>query len=350
MMEVLGHHDGVCSVSCSISAANVFVTAGEDACIQLWDTRLKKKNFMTFGGKTSSMSLAGIAEVLLDHSGSFRVAAACGNQLHAIDVRKPFGFCGSLTLPTEEDVSFLFDTHRFPRVDDYVPNWEILAADDNGALYRVETSLWELKDCGPQLSEGFGNLCCGMGLTANRYLWSVSMGGDLHGYFVESASSFEKVSERRYSGNISEIRLAQPSQPRQQLHNPPIPTCLTTTGSLLLIGRGDGTYSIYETASETADEILCAPAHQDNGLISLQWCDGILFTIALSGEITGWDISTFLAQEATESDSDLPDVTFASTIRQDPRGRHLVNCCDLTREHSLIVGDTSGSVTLTATR
>lgn len=340
MAEVLGHHDGVCSVSCSTTNSSVFISAGEDSRIQLWDLRLKKKNFMSLGGSSSSsIPLPNLAEVLLDHNGnSFRIAAACGSQMNAIDVRKPFGLSGSLTLPTNEDVSFLFDSYKCPG-NSAGAQWEIIVADDNGSLHRIDASRWVLQE----VDSGFGNLCSGMGVTTNGCLWSVSMGGELHGYVVETPP-LTKISERLHASNISEIRL-QPSQTTQQLHNPPIPTCMTTHGSCIVIGRGDGTYSYYETSLQTQpsiEEMFCAPAHQGNGLLALRWFDQHMFSVALSGEVTGWDITTFINNEF---DTDLPEVVFASSLRQGTHDKQIVNCCDTTADNSFILGDTANIIT-----
>lgn len=357
-MEAVGHHDGgVSSICCSSTNESVLITAGDDERVRLWDLRLKKKQLMTFGGDSSSTPLPDVGEILLNHNGSsFTIAAACGGaQLHSIDVRQPFGFCGSLTIPTGEDVSFLFDSHKCPPPANHLASaWEIVVGDDNGALFVVDTSTWALQEASEQI-EGFGNLCCGMGVTANRCLWSVSMGGALHGFELLSAPSFQGLAKKVYAGNVSEIRLQSTAQSVLQLHNPPIPTCLTTCGNQIVVGRGDGTYSVYETDSDfkqgsAVEELLGAPAHQSNGLVSIEWINGVLFTAALSGEITGWDVASFLSTEPNDdADGDLPQVLFAETIRQTPSAMQIINCCSYSLAGSIVVGDTSGTISLIPT-
>lgn len=197
-------------------------------------------------------------------------------------------------------------------------------------------------------------------------LWTASMGSNLFGYQLggrRGSGTGKPFSCPRVAiGNTGSSTLTA-NRPHRELINPPLPTtlCAHPEGGLLALGRADGTYSIYEvqrcrteedasTATDkeavvVVEEILAAPAHEGNGLVTVRWTrEGQLLSLALSGEVTVWDVQPMLAPvtEDSEEVGELPPVVWADTVPR--RHQATMNSCELSVFGRLVIGDTAGDV------
>lgn len=397
-MALLGefvHRGGVGSISCAgvvepqASRPTMFATGGStDGCVKLWDMRLpRKKDFIT----VHHASLADLLELRFHPSGLSAVAA-CGDALVSVDFRKPSDIVSKLSLGLSSDVAYLSSFWLPDGGSSSSPFAVAAAVDDDGRILpvRMSTSTCDLRiaeeqewgacafhvsagAAGSSPCESFGsmpNICCGVAKTISGSgavtMWLVAMDGALHGYqWSKNSSACSMVVEANVSAG--EDSLAVKSSRSRQVCNPPLPTCMSAAGAFIAIGRGDGQYIISETSTDadtgvaSVETALVAPAHECNGLVAAQWVNPAaaqhLVTVALSGEVTMWNVAPFLtpAAEDDEGTGDLPPVVFAAAARDVPSRTTtsgVVNCCDISShsssgaEPSMLIGDSEGSVFL----
>lgn len=379
------HRGGVGSLCAGDSSRpTCFVSGGsEDGLVKLWDTRLpRKKDFITIADKSALSDLMEMQWCPAEMTAT----AVCGDRLVWLDFRQPTGPQHVESLPS--DVSFVSRSSRRSRVGRDGSD-ALLVADDDGNLYVTDVAAG--KGCHkvpilPVEGHTLDNICCGMGQSFDAASgvtvdWVLSMGGLLSGLQLTPTATAGWRAAVIASHNVMEgddrlgqARTGAAAAKRQQLCNPPIPTCMAVSGGeacgdvegrWIAVGHADGQYTIMESTPFGEGEVaLVAPGHESNGLVSLSWipkrgsdggiCDSLL-TVALSGEVTLWHVGPLLApvEEGDDGTSgELPDVLFAASTREATmRPRAVMNCATVmtqTTDHrySCLLGDDDGTILL----
>jgi hypothetical protein len=367
-MELLGREMAdVVSVACSSSSPTAFATLSGQGTLTLWDLRLKRKNYLSLPNP-NHVAKTEATELRFYHDRHAAIAL-CGNTVQLYDTRKSLSVLAEYVHP-KECVAFL-------KTPPPATAETTLIVDEDGGMFpfciRDGTRQRTLeayilgKPCtlppGQDVLGDLNNYCSGLhcvdvsssgndGAEAARVLFAVGMDG--HGALHRCADLRSSTSDggavQRIPFNIME---APQERQKEQLVNPPLVNYTTLCHAMLAVGRADGTYTVYNVERDGLEALLEAPGHAVNGLCYVDWLSPeVLITTSICGEVTGWNVGSFLAAAdddgAEDEEGDLPEVVAAFTHREVP-GCQLatLNCGDrLSGGSSYVFGDHLGGVTL----
>lgn len=331
------------SLAASATTPTAFASLEDTGAVTLWDTRLKRKDYMCVGEGAAKMKGAEATDLLLVADRQTAVVLA-ERTVIMYDLRQQ-ALLHSHENPCET-VAFLSGTH--PR-----GSTTTLIADENGAIIP-----FDLQKCAPttHLSEryfgtekclptpSFGSLsnyCCGLGTLRRDGVHTLcALGMDGNGAFytdpLSAPTSFCMMDDMTLSGG--------------QIVNPPLPTTCSFMDGFVAVGRANGLYSVatLDDDASTVVEVFAAPGHAANGLCVVAWTmSGHLVTCSLCGEVSSWNLLPLLEQEpsADETEGDLPPLDMACSVRETTKQRSIVNCGVVLDSGLFVAADTLGFVT-----
>lgn len=369
-MELLGSLKG-CVTALSASSVNdtSFASLRSDATVSLWDTRLKKRNYMSVptargGGRGGTALEDNYATEVLYAADRDLVVALCNNEIRFVDVRRQMDVLAVYS-HTSEVIGFVAGKHPCGRRTTLVVDEEgyVMALDLQTMRPTTAVEEWVF-GCNAPLTVGGGrgddgpgfgqlsNLCCGLGLVdvedggereeeglGCRAVLAVGMDGK--GQLYRNPSSAFPI-------EVSFDALAMDGT--LQVVNPPFPACCCFHGNRVVVGKADGSYEMLEVSAGGAglESVMAAPGHATNGLSCVLWADvgrGELLTASLCGQLTAWGVGAFL--DEGEDGSDMPAVTAALDHRECVgSGTAVVNAGTELCAHRFLFCDNEGNVTL----
>lgn len=343
-MEVLGRCAfDIVSLSSSAVSSTSFTSLGGNGTVSLWDTRLKRKNFISI--ENPNKRAASEATEVLYAANENKVITLCGSTIQLFDVRHTLGMLTEV-VRTKEVVQFLSGFHP--------PGARTtLVVDEDGVITALDVTNIQM-GCkveqhilGQELTVpegGFGalsNYSCGLGVVrcgsspnASKALFSIGMDG--------LGQLFTNTTDPEAFALTDDMNLTGP-----QVVNPPLPNCCAFRDSnRMAVGRCDGTYTIAEVDGTTVCEVLRAPGHATNCLSFVDFAEDMsLLTLSQCGQICLWDVDAFLQDEG--ADDDLPQLRNALDHRECTASTTgLVNCAVRLASGSYAIGDTEGYVTM----
>ncbi|CCW60275.1 unnamed protein product [Phytomonas sp. EM1] len=347
-MVLLGQQQGsVMSLTSSFADDMNFASLGSDGSVTLWDTRLKKAMHMCIPNPVGDVDAG---EVLLVPDRHLAITL-CGNLIQFFDIRTEIGVVASDSHSCEV-VRFLGGAHPPGRSSTLIVDEEGFIMPLDLIAMRKSHLLGEFVFGRPieLIDGGFGSLSnysSGLGLVmegtegkglARRALFSLGMDG--RGCLLSGPAPTE-----RRDFTLGYLGIAEVST----LFNPPLANCCGFGGDgRVAIGRADGTYIVCEvTEGEGVEELMTAPGHAVNGLCHVDFLsNGSLLTVSLCGQITVWDVPSFLlGDDNAETDGELPKVQCALDHRECAESpTSVINCASALGSVTLLTGDADGRV------
>ncbi|EAN87802.1 hypothetical protein C3747_120g136 [Trypanosoma cruzi] len=343
-MEVLGRRGrGIMSLAASFSAPTAFASLEDTGAVTLWDTRLKRKDYMCVDD--GAIKGNGEATELLLASDRHMAVVLAENIVMAYDLRQQTLLHSFKHV--SEVVAFLSGTHPHGAST-------TLIADENGAIIPFDLSQFAPTTCVSERYFGvektlskpsFGSLsnyCCGLGLLQVKQRQGVcALGMDGRGAFY-----MDPIDPPVEFCLMDDLATA-----RGQFVNPPLPTTCHFLGEYIATGRANGIYSIatVDADDNSVVEVFAAPGHASNGLSVVLWThDGHLMTCSICGEVSMWDVMPLLLQDPPVDETEegeLPSLEKACNVRETTSHHSVVNCGTILGSGVFLAGDTMGFVT-----
>ncbi|RNF25691.1 putative ubiquitin-conjugating enzyme [Trypanosoma conorhini] len=343
-MEVLGRSGrGIMSLAASSSAPTAFASLEDTGAVTLWDTRLKRKDYVCVG-KGAPQERRDATELLLASDRHMAVVLA-EDMIMAYDLRQQALLHAFRHVA--EAVVFINGAHPYGAST-------TLIADDCGSIipfdlaqFTPTTHVSERffgaeKELVPPCFGSLTNYCCGLGVLQVDDIQAVcAMGMDGNGELY--TDPLEPPVEFCLMDDLAAAE--------GQVVNPPLPTTCDFLSGYVAVGRANGMYSVatVDTDDNVVVEVFAAPGHASNGLSVVLWTnDSHLMTCSICGEVSVWDVMPLLLQDAPDDETeegDLPPLKKACSVRETTQQRSVVNCGTILGSGAFLAGDTMGFVT-----